>query len=32
MVLIKLLQCRQVRGVVVLIMLLQCRYHCHLFI
>src|SRR5215831_14745578 len=32
MVLIKLLQCRQVPGVVVLIMLLQCRYHCHLWL
>src|SRR5262245_63877637 len=31
MVLIKLLQCRQVPGVVVLIMLPQCRYHYHLF-
>src|SRR5262245_12918027 len=32
MVLIELLQCRHVPGVVVLIMLLQWRYHCHLFI
>src|SRR5262245_28636465 len=30
MVLIKLLQRRQIPGVVVLIVLLQCRYHCHL--
>src|SRR5262245_26937042 len=30
MVLIKLLQRRQVPGVVVLIVVLQCRYHCHL--
>src|SRR5215813_7953164 len=29
MVLIKLLQRRQVPGVVVLIVVLQCRYHCH---
>jgi len=32
MLLVKLLQCRQVRGVIVLIMLLQRRYHRHLFI
>src|SRR5215467_4119721 len=30
MVLIKLLQCRQIPGVIALIMLLQCRYHFRL--